>query len=109
MKHELVWIDYEDGSDILIGYRDKYNKVVDGPEMTLEDIAEFCDLNAEGRNNHSLVGLHRLIAAILYNKFGREAATETLRTIAEFGGLDEMGGAFSELGIPEPWNEWKLG
>ena len=101
---ELVWVDYEDGSDILIGYKDTYNKIVDGPEMTLEEIAEFCDLNAEGRN----VVVHRLLATILYKKFGRVAATETLKTIAEFGGLDEMEDAFSELEIPKPWNGWKL-
>lgn len=87
---ELVWVDYEDGSDILIGYKDKNNKIVDGPEMTLEGIAEFCDHNAENRNNHSMVGVHQTLAEILLKQYSRDEATKTLRAIAECGGLDEM-------------------
>jgi hypothetical protein len=114
---ELVWIDYEDGSDICIGYRyehDEFDKIVPGPEMTIENIADFCDLNAESRNNHSYVGVHRLLSAILHAQYGRENATKTIRTIAEYGGLDEMnelGGSsqsFKDFGIESPWNDWKL-
>jgi hypothetical protein len=113
-KHTLVWIDYEDGSDLCIGYRDeceKYDKIVSGPEMTLEQIADFCDLNAENRNNHSTIGIHRLIATILYRKLGRNIATEILQDIAEYGGLDEMNQSskiFKNFGISEPWDDWKL-
>jgi hypothetical protein len=51
-----------------------------------------------------MVGIHRLLAVLLYNQFGRAEATKTLHMIAESGGLDEMSGD-----IPEPWNDWKLG
>ena len=105
---ELVWVDYELDGNTVIGYRnevEEYYNIVDGPEMTLEEVADFCDQNAEGRNNHSLVGTHRLVATILYNQYGRKEATKTLRTIAERGGLDEM----EETGVPSPWQDWKLG
>jgi hypothetical protein len=103
---KLVWVDYDGDGISFIGYSDdaSYGRIVKGPEMTLEDIADFCDQNAEGRNNHSMVGIHRLLAVLLYNQFGRAEATKTLHMIAESGGLDEMSGD-----IPEPWNDWKLG
>jgi len=105
----LVWVDYDGDGTPVVGYSDdaSYGRIVTGLEMTLEDIADFCDLEAEGRNNHSMVGTHRLLAVILYNQFGRSEATKTLRMIAESGGLDEM--SVEDSGIPEPWNDWKLG
>ena len=107
---ELVWVDWDGDGTSSIGYRDdaSYGRIVSGPEMTLEEIADFCDLNAEGRNNHSMVGTHRLLAVLLYNQYGRAEATKTLRNIAESGGLDEME-IEKDLNIPEPWKDWKLG
>lgn len=114
MRRELVWVDYKDGSDLCIGYKDEhgeYDKIVSGQEMTIENIADFCDQNAESRNNHSFVGVHRLLAAILNNKFGRNEATDVIRNIAEYGGLDEMSESeniFKAFGISEPWKDWQL-
>lgn len=93
MKHKLVWVDYEDGEQPYIGYKDehaRYAKIVNGPEMTLDMIADFCDQQAEGRNNHSMVGVHKTLSKILVKQYGLNEATKTIRTIAECGGLDQM-------------------
>ena len=91
--------------------------------FTLEKLCDYCDLCAEGRNNHSFVTVHRLLGALLYRKYGRPLATEILQEIAGRGGLDGMngmgyhgdedaGGSYAELGVPEGWPEgwpeWNL-
>jgi hypothetical protein len=96
---------------------DSSDRVIEGAP-SLEELADLCDLQAEQRNNHDYVGVHRLLAVLLYRQIGREAATTAIFWIAEHGGLDGMNGvggatrhfdsAFSELGVPDPWKVWKL-
>ena len=113
----LVWVDWKDGSDLCIGYSDdaKYGKITEGPSMTLEMLADFCDQKAESCNAHEYVGAHRALAALLYRECQRVKATEIMRMIAERGGLNGMNGvfrekdSFSEFGIKGPWNDWNLG
>lgn len=91
--------------------------IVDAP-ATLEELADFCDQNAEGRNNHSFVGAHRILAAILHQQVGRDTATTIMRAIAEYSGLDYASGcgignhpereAWADFNLPEPWKEWAL-
>lgn len=82
--------------------------------MCLEELAELCDQGAEARNDHEYIGAHRLLAALLFRKLGREIATEIMFEIAEYGGLDYMVGmdgqkpAYEDFGIKKPWYEWKL-
>lgn len=59
-------------------------------DATLEDIAAFCDMEAESANRHGMVGVHLWLALYLQREVGREAATRILREIAERGGLDEL-------------------
>jgi hypothetical protein len=115
MKRVLVWVEWEDGSDPCIAYKkdEMYGKVVSGPNMTLEMLADFCDQNAESCNAHEYVGAHRILACVLHCE-GRELATRIMRIIAEHGGLNGMNGmfgeqsAFTEFGINEPWKDWEL-
>lgn len=84
------------------------------PALTLEEIADFSDIQAESRNNHAFIGAHRILAALLHRKLSREQATALMREIAEYGGLDGMSGcggepdAFADFGIKEYDEDWKL-
>lgn len=81
--------------------------ILDEP-ITLEELANYCDLEAEQDNRSNLVGTHRLLAALLHREVGRMTAQTILLRIAEYGGLHNMGDAFVELGIKDCWNDWKL-
>jgi hypothetical protein len=88
-------------------------KVDPDDNFTLEELADLCDEQAEQRNAHEFVGSHRLMAALLHRKTGRDKATDIMRQIAEMGGLNGMNGiggrgAFKEFGIAEPWKKWSL-
>ena len=91
------------------------DRIDDNPTLSIEEIANFCDSKAEGRNNHDYVGLHRILAALLY----KHVPTHTLsimKEIAEYGGLDAMNGLWTDeftsahetLGVPDDWSEWLL-
>lgn len=92
----------------------RWDDIDKSPELTLEEIADFSDIEAESRNNHAFTGAHRILAALLHRKLGREKATEIMREIAEYGGLDGMSGcggepdAFADFGIKEYDEDWKL-
>lgn len=76
--------------------------------------ASLCDQEAESSNNHEFVGVHRVLAALLYQKCGRKQATRLMFEIARRGGLDGMAGvggkdgAYAEFGLPEDWGDWNL-
>lgn len=81
----------------------------------LERDADYCDTQAESRNDHDYVGAHRILAALLYKEVGREAATRIMAKIRRRGGLDGMVlnydgkfDAYKKLGITEPWQDWAL-
>ncbi len=86
----------------------------DPKSLGLEELAEMCDLNAESRNDHEYIGAHRLLAALLFKKVGRDKATEIMFEIAEYGGLDYMVGmdgqkpVYDDFGITKPWHDWNL-
>mgnify|MGYP001562636218 CR=1 FL=1 len=46
----------------------------DNPALTIEEVANFCDRKAEARNNHDYVGIHRILAVLLY----KHVPTQTL-------------------------------
>lgn len=80
----------------------------------LEKIADRCDRRAESRNNHEVVGMHRLLAALLYEELGYAVATEIMRHISRLGGLDGMNGldwhrtAHKVLHVPEGTDAWAV-
>lgn len=119
-KRPIIRIIDEPEDDIwFLAYSDEYDYIPESqrdlhPVLTLEELADFCDQNAESANNHDYVGTHRILAAVLHRLLGREQATSILQEIAEYGGLDEMSGvggkrdAFKEFGISDCWNDWSL-
>jgi hypothetical protein len=93
----------------ILTYEDRVSESdgrVDGPPPTLEELADFCDQGAESANHHDMIGVHRLLAVILFRQCGRAKATEIMTEIAERGGLDDMDMAGAE--VPEPWHPWGL-
>ena len=109
IEDEISYLDYADN------YHSRNRSVENNPIFTIEEVADFCDLNAEGRNNHAYTGVHRILAALLY----KHVPTHTLsimKEIAESGGLDAMNGLYATgftgahdvLGIPDDWSEWSL-
>src|SRR6266498_3937333 len=62
-------------------------QVVASPTITLEQLADFLDMEAEAGGSSSF-GLHRLLAVMLYRKLGRVQTTDLMQEIAEYGGLD---------------------
>src|SRR5512134_207156 len=65
-------------------------------DATLEELVELCDHDAENRNAHDFCGVHRLLGAVLFRRYGRESATATMAEIALLGGLQGMAGVCSE-------------
>ena len=101
------WIGYE--SD----YSKKYNKIVnENPTTDIKEIVDLCDQEAESRNNHGFVCLHRLLAKMLIGEVGEDYATNIMKTIAEYGGLDGMNGcggepdAYVDFGLKCDWDDY---
>jgi len=118
-KQEIWRFTDEDDGEVTLDYAlsdyvNAWENIDKSPVLTLEEIADFADREAEGRNNGTYVGAHRILAALLHRKLGREQATEIMREIAEYGGLDGMNGvggesaAFADFGIKDDGKEWKL-
>lgn len=113
---KLVMVRDDEGYEYLDYAPGDWSVVNESPPATLENLAELCDLHAESRNNYDFIGVHRILAAILFAQIGREQATIIMREIAELGGLDGASGkywhpggsAFDEFGIKPPWDEWSL-
>ena len=86
-----------------------YKIVETNPKLTLLELAEFCDHNAEQRNAHEFCQSHILLAALLYKIVGEITATKIIREISERGGLDGMSGicgfdkydSYKEFGLIE--------
>jgi hypothetical protein len=85
--------------------------------LTLEELTDYCDMEAESRNNHRFVTTHRLLACLLCRDLGRQLATSIMLSIAERGGLDGMSGmdyftpenvdgSYEEFGIKANWAKW---
>lgn len=108
----IIWTTEDD--ETYLAYRDQFTDGHEATDATLEMLANFCDQGAENTNAHDFVGSHRLLAALLFRRLGRETATAIMREIAELGGLDGMNGicgadsAYEELGLTEPWKDWEL-
>ena len=104
---------FEEDGEGWFGYEDKYDIIVDtNPELTLKELVNLCDQNAESRNNHSFVCLHRLLAKLLIGEVGEDYAKNIMKTIAEYGGLDGMNGcggepsAYAEFGLKCDWGDY---
>lgn len=84
---EIIWTT-EDGQRYL-AFKDRDNeaRAEPAPDADLEDLAELCDVDAEGANHHAFVGAHRELGILLRRWAGREVATSILREVAERGGL----------------------
>lgn len=116
MPKQELWKYIEDDGGRILGYEEEWltSNVDKNPALTLEEIADFSDGQAESRNNHEYCGTHRILAALLHRKLGREQATKIMREIAEYGGLDGMSGcggeadAFADFGIEDCWKDWEL-
>jgi hypothetical protein len=114
MKTKLVKVQEEE-SILLVSEQEARNntdyfKTVSEP-ITLEELANHCDMEAEQANYHDFVGVHRLLATLLYKEVGRIKAHAILLHIAEYGGLHNMHEskqAFIELGIEDCWGDWSL-
>ena len=101
-----------------LGYKEEemYGPILDeNPTLTLEELADLCDQEAESRNNHNFVGSHKILSALLFKQLGREKATKIMQEIAEYSGLDGMMGleqdvksAFDDFGLKNDWTEWEL-
>jgi hypothetical protein len=88
----------------------------DETQITLEELANICDSNVEQDNDCTgFTGQHRILAQLLFNQFGREAATKFMLTLAKYGGLSRTifvedlvlsDGIYQELGIEQPWNDF---
>src|SRR6266849_483667 len=103
-KRTIVQVNDEEEGEAPVwfaSYADEWNHkemtegkdIIKQPVLTLEELADFCDQEAESRNNHAYVGTHRILAALLHQKIGRAEATALMQEIAEYGGLDGMRGA----------------
>ena len=119
-RQKIVLVGYEEDGVLytMLDYAPGDDDLIDeNPQPTLEELADFCDQKAEDRNNHEFVGVHRLLAGILYKRVGRIQAGSIMREIAEYGGLDAASGnywrqggdAYAEFGVPDAMREWQLG
>jgi len=113
-KRQIVRMADEDGGT-WVDYFSEYETIVDeNPVLTIVELADMCDQNAESRNNHAVVGMHRILAALLHREIGYHDTNAVMREIAEYGGLDGMNGlsgalsAFKELGLEQSFAAWKL-
>jgi len=105
-KRQIVKMSDEDGGT-WIDYFSEYETVVDdNPVLTIVELADMCDQNAESRNNHRFVGVHRMLAVILNDAVGRDDATVIMREIAEYGGLDGM--KFDDFGMEPSFAKWEI-
>lgn len=121
---EVVWIreTWPDGevTEMLV-YRDgDYNTsgIEFNRPITLKQLVNFLDEEAEQRNNHNFVGAHRILGALLMDEVGQDIALQIMKRIAAFRGLDGMSGnycgrkrenedAFLNFGIRGPWREFE--
>lgn len=125
MKHEIYRVlDVNECHDLKTGkavpyltyegtvYGDAKIVSVGGVESTLEELVGLCDQSAESCNAHDFCGTHRLLGSLLFKRYGRESATETMLAIALYGGLHGMSGvcsdgdAYKDLGVGKAGHDW---
>jgi hypothetical protein len=88
-------IDQESGTAFLIEERDveDYEEpeyAIDrAPVLNSEELADWCDREAENANYHRMVGAHMWLSGILVKEAGEDVATKVMRAIADVGGLHE--------------------
>jgi hypothetical protein len=106
-------VKFEEDGECWIGYENNLDNIIDkNPTLTLKEIINLCDQEAESRNNHGFVCLHRLLAKMLIGEVGEDYATNVMKTIAEYGGLDGMNGcggepdAYVEFGLKCDWGDY---
>jgi hypothetical protein len=56
----------------------------------LKDLTDYCDMEAEGANYHSFVGVHEKLAKLITDKSSEAVAKEVFFGIAVAGGLHEF-------------------
>ena len=113
-KRKIVKFEEFEQPDVtFVDYENEFDKIIDkNPILSLKELVNLCDQNAESRNNHSFVCLHRLLAKLLIGEVGEDYATNIMKTIAEYGGLDGMNGcngepsAYDELGLKCDWGDY---
>ena len=115
-QHTIYRVSDANEREAYLSYDNGYPFVqaVDVSTVTLEELADFCDREAESRNNFDYIGTHRILAAFLHRCLGRDTSTMLMLEIARYGGLDAMSGvgrtrsAFAEFGIQDCWYKWTL-
>jgi hypothetical protein len=120
MKTRQMYMVKEDGDeDERLSCADYYPHIrdPDPEEVTLEAMAQLMDEAAEDCNAHDFVGVHRGLAAILFQEVGREKAGDIMRRLVNYEGLYGLVGicggdvenAEQELGVPlQDWSDWAL-
>lgn len=95
VKHvDLFWVQ-EDPADVRqLVVSNKYHgdsAVKASPEsITPDAVADMLDLDAEGDNQHGLVGAHLKLVEILRASTTEESTLEVMRSIADHGGLHNL-------------------
>ncbi len=97
----LYMIREDDGDEYLSMERDGVSSRPATPEeCSLEEMAALLDQDAENVNAHDFVGCHVKLAALLFQDYGRQAATRTFRRLVNYRGLHGMEGVCGR-GDPE--------
>lgn len=64
--------------------------VTEAGEVTLDELVQYLDSDAEGANYHEFVGVHEWMGAAIKKFASEEVAIKVLRLVAEYGGLVEV-------------------
>lgn len=90
MKQRLYVVTEEGRQIILHESSLKYHPgAVPAGDLTTEQLAQFCDDEAESDNYHHLVGVHAKLVTLI-EMYDLDTANRVLREIAEYGGLHCM-------------------
>lgn len=117
MKKKLKWIE-EDGERYLslCEYEGKEVTTDTGTETDVspEILADFGDAESAGCNEHSLNGVHRMLAAIMAKHIEYDKVRDIFLEMAQLGGLSGMGEKrrdkklWKELKVDVPPKKWEL-
>lgn len=66
------------------------SRIATDKDITLVELSDVLDRDAENKNNHDFVGCHFNLAMLLENQVGNSEATKIMRKIVDAGGLHGM-------------------
>lgn len=95
-KNKLHWITEGGegryiGDDGSLGWLSKEanHEVATTNNTTSAELAEYCDLEAEGANYHNFCGVHAKLAALIVDRSSEQVARSVMYEVALAGGLHE--------------------